>query len=256
MTTTFKQIVRGLALAAALTGGAHAATLTLEQLFNGGTLTVGDKLFDRFSLVTTGPLGGPLPASSDGRLFDASRIDVETLADNGYGFGIGFNIKDRQLDVTGDGIYAFADYSFEFRVRALDPTLGIVGAAMGFDPGFASLTWQVDGSNDLGAFIKESIGSTQGGSDISNDLTVDFSVLDDVQTRDFPNDVSFGPVSELWVTKNINVWSQDSTDTASLQGFSQRFAQAAMPEPTTYALVGIALLAAGAAGRRRPAPTA
>lgn len=253
MHNTIQKALGGLALAAALTGGAHAATLSLAALFNGGTLTAGDKLFDNFHLVTQ---GGALPASSDGRAFNASQINVSTLADNGSGYGIDFSIADGQFRVTGDGAYAYADYSFGFRVRALDPAQRIVGAALGFDPGFASLSWFLDGSNDLGVYIKETLGTAQGGSDISNDLFVDFSILDDAQTSDHPNDVSFGPVSELWVTKNILVWSQDDTDTAQLLGFSQRFAQAAVPEPMSYTLVGVALLAAFAAGRRRRASVA
>lgn len=246
MNTTLKQVLGGLAIAATLTGGAYANSVTtLADLFNGGSVTAGDKLFDRFYLVDTG-----LPSSSDGRSFDPSQISVAPLANNGSGFGIGFSVNDNQFRVAGDGLYAFADYSFGFRVRATDPGQRIVGASLGFDPGFASLSWLSDQSNDLGVFIKESLGSAQGGTDISKLLSIDFSLLDESQTRDFPNEVSFGPVSELWVTKNILVWSVDNTDEAYLQGFSQRFAQATVPEPASYALVAIALLAAGAASRR------
>ena len=97
MNTTLKQVLRGLALAAALAGGAQADTLTLEDLFGGRSLTIGDKTFDSFSLVAWTP-------SDPARTFDASKINVQTLADDGSGYGIAFAVTDSQLlSVTGDG---------------------------------------------------------------------------------------------------------------------------------------------------------
>jgi len=229
MNTTLKQLLGGLALAAALTGGAQAAVVTLSDLFSGGSIILGDKRFDSFYLAGTSSI-------------DSSKIDVAALADNGSGYGIEFQVNDGQFIVTGDGQGASAAYSFGFRVTALDPTQRIAGASLGFDPGLASLSWSNDDDNDLGVRINESIGTAQGGSNIASGLSVDFSVLDDIETRDFPNDVSFGPVSELWVTKNILVWSRDATDTAQLSGFSQRFSQVQMvPEPASLFLVTLAL---------------
>lgn len=234
MNTTLKRLLGGLALAAALTGGAQANPVTLQSLFNGGSVTIGDKMFDRFSFVAA--------SSSDNRVFDASQIDVTALADNGSGYGVNFEVKDNQFRATGGAnASAFASYSFGFRVTATDPAQRMVGAWLGFEPSFSSLFWQSDQDNDLGMTIAELIGTAPGNGDLANDLSIEFSVLNEDVTRDFPDQVSFGAVSELWVTKNIRVWSRDADDSAHLAGFSQRFSQTQIPEPTSLLLVTLAL---------------
>ena len=85
---------------------------------------------------------------------------------------------------------------------------------------------------------------------------VEFSILNDILTLNPSSSATFAPQSAIWVTKNILVWSQDTTDTAALNVFEQRFSQApaGVPEPDVLALLGIASLAAYLT-RRRPART-
>ncbi|MGR8932408.1 MAG: PEP-CTERM sorting domain-containing protein, partial [Gammaproteobacteria bacterium] len=54
----------------------------------------------------------------------------------------------------------------------------------------------------------------------------------------------FGPRSEIFVGKNLLVFSTDSNDEASLTAFTQRFSQVqrSIPEPSSLMLLGIGLL--------------
>ena len=60
----------------------------------------------------------------------------------------------------------------------------------------------------------------------------------------------FPAQNEIWVTKNILVWAVDNTDSAGVFGFEQRFSKA-VPEPASFALIGIGLLGLGAMRRRQ-----
>jgi len=228
----FMNVVSAVLIAICIAGGAHATPLS--DLFNGGFITAGDKLFDSWSLVD-------YSASDSTRSFNAANIDVTALNDGGMdpGPGLKFSILNNELSVTGDGVYAFVDLMFGFRASVLNPTMKIrdnsltlTDATLAWDPG--------DGSFDLGTYIRETIGSAGGQENLAV-KNVEFSIFGDPQEiiNNTFDSATFAPQSEIWVTKNILVWSVDDTDTAELFGFEQRFSQApAVPEPSTLLLLG------------------
>jgi hypothetical protein len=232
----------GLALALAA-GGAQA--MPLSELLNGGSITAGDKVFDDWRMIYENNSDITAPA------FDASNIDVSPLNDGGMdpGPGLAFSVSNGALDVTGDGLFAFIDYMFGFRVTAApgnlikDNSLNITNAV-------------VTNSGDNGMFIQEFIGTAPGLVDDPGNISlpdlavnsVDFDWLDPTfggpgLTSDISNDVTFDATNQIYVSKNILVWASDVTETASLTGFEQRFSQVAIPEPST-----VLLMIAGMAG--------
>jgi len=113
-------------------------------------------------------------------------------------------------------------------------------------------TANADGRTDLGTYILETIGTAAGLADLGV-KDVEASVLDDIVTLDLTDAATFAPQRDIWITKNILVWSQDIGDTAALNEFEQRFSQIqAVPEPGMWALLGVAGLAACLTRRRAP----
>lgn len=223
-----------------LFGAAGAQAIPLSDLFNGGSITAGDKLFDRWELLF-------YDSSEVDRSFNADNIDVEALNDGGLdpGPGLRFSVTQNELSVTGDGIYAFVDLMFGFRVSVLDPQYLVKDNTLAFSPGGAILSWQVDDSNDLGVYVRETVGTASGLDDLGA-KDIEFSHLDEELLSKLTDSVGFLPRGEIWVTKNILVWAVDETDTATLFGFDQRFSQTVIPEPgtVTLMLLGVAGLVA------------
>ena len=218
-----------------LLGSGIAYAVSFSDLTNGESLTVGDKLFDNWSV--------DYYDAADFGDFNAANIEV-TGIDDGGDYGVRFDVNNSELSVTGDDIYNYVDLTLSFRVSVLDPMYRITGASLGITSALLTL------SGDNGSFLFETIGTSSGMSDLG-DMSAEFSYLDDELTSSLSDLILFDPQSEIWVSKNILVWSMDSTDTAMLSGFEQRFSQAVIPEPSTFLLLGGGLAGLAFYRRRR-----
>lgn len=226
----------------AIIAAGSAQAITLTELFNGGSITVNDKQFDQWTLIFQ-------DSSEPGRTVNTDNVEVTPLTDGGRdpGPGLQFDILNDEFLVIGDDSYAYLDFQFSFRVTVLNPQEKIKDNSLeltGLDGEYTG-----DGDNDLGIYIQEWVGTALGLNDLAiKEVTA--NVLDDVETYELFDSAAFPPQSQIFVTKNILVWAQDSTDFARLLHFTQRFSQVHISEPTTLALFGLGLLSAGFACRR------
>jgi len=230
-------IVGVLAFVLAAAGVSYA--VPLSDLLNGGSITAGDKLFDNWTYT--------YDTSDPSRSFNAANIEVTALTGGGLnpGPGLSFFASNNELLVAGDGVYAFVDLMFGFRVSVLDPGYKIK------DNSLTLTTADVAPSGDNGSYIMETIGTAPMASNLGTN-NVEYSWLDPSFNgpgliANISSYANFAPQSEVWVTNNILVWASDTTEMAGVGLFEQRFSQvpAGLPEPGMLALLalgGVALL--------------
>jgi len=240
----------GLVLVAA--GAAQAISLT--DLLAGGSITAGDKVFDQWRVISETNTADLLWT------LDTDNVTVTALNDGGLdpGPGLQFDILNDELSVSGNDLdpYQFIDYWFGFRVTAApgylieDNTLTLLGASR-------------TGIGDNGVYIDEYVATDPSLVDPdpffpNPDLAtkhVEFSYLDPAYggpggITSLTDAAAFAPHSQIYVSKNLFVWADLSNETAVLRGFSQRFSQTPIPEPSTWLLMGLGLVGLMGVGRK------
>jgi len=208
-----------------------AQAVPLSDLFAGQTMTVDDKLFSNWELfqVTDPEFSAPI---------DLSLIDVTGLDDDPLNPGLHFEANG-QLTVSG---LDFLDLNFGFDVTVMDPGFRIKDNSL-------EITEFAMGDLNLGGLIliEETIFDAAGNEIGFKEAFVD-NFLFEEQLFD---SAEFADMVTISVEKNILIAGDDFDDVVELISFEQHFSQKAVPEPSTWLLMGVGLAAIGVVRRRK-----
>jgi hypothetical protein len=190
---------------------ASASVITLADLLQGGTLTVGDKQFYGFHDFVSHGLGGADPVSADSIL-------VSPLTE---GDELGLYFSSAEFFVTSN---QGQDTHFEFFVKVLDPTKLIsdntlITTASQRGTGRVSIAEVIDENDDDGDTLATEL------------VYVNATGADTTDHKEFTQ-----PTSIVHVSKDIALVG-GAEGQAFMSDFSQTFSQ--VPEPATLALLGL-----------------
>ncbi len=175
---------------------------SLQSLFGGSFLTVGNCRFDNWQLLSG--------SNTTGSALDYSLMSMNVLANDLSNPGLQF-ASGGQLAVAGVNAI---DLSFRFQVHA-------VGAANSFAAHSLSMTGvSFPGPGGI-AFISQEV-TTMGGVDIGPALALADNVAD---VFEFNDSQTIAPHLNLIVTMNVFLTGLEGADAIDLSAFTQRFAQ-------------------------------
>ena len=217
-----------LAVAGAAPGpqGAHASVLTtscsnvnvsctLQELFDGASISVDGKRFSNSELVGLGFDAAVGP--------DLTRIAVFGLDDQPLNPGLQYRANGQLTTAGLDSIVLSYDFDVESLspLRTKDNSLQLSGFSFGGD----------GGSIDVFEFVLDQAGADLGTKNVFADqLAQDFSLSDATE---------FAPHSVVNIATDIVLFGDSAGDVVVLDTFEQRFSQ--IPEPGTAGLLALAL---------------
>lgn len=227
---------------AAAFGNAHAvgvstvgcvsmSSCTLDELFNGGSLTVDDKLFKDFSLDLIAPFS-VVP--------DFTKITVTGLSGGGLDPGPG-------LRVDGNGEFNIADinrmeFGYLFTVSVLDPTLRVKDNTLTMGP--YSFTTGAEGAR---IEVNEAVNT------MALDLLAQKQVYADdfLGTSSLSDSRNFAPQSEIRVGTSVYLEGFGAGDRGELSSYTQNFSQVVIPVPAALWLLMSGVAGLGIFSKRR-----
>ena len=175
---------------------------SLQSLFGGSFLTVGNCRFDNWQLLSG--------SNTTGAALDYSLMSMNVLANDLSNPGLQF-ASGGQLAVAGVNAI---DLSFRFQVHA-------VGAANSFAAHSLSMTGvSFPGPGGI-AYISQEV-TTMGGVDLGPALALADNVAD---VFEFNDSQTIAPHLNLIVTMNVFLTGLEGADAIDLSAFTQRFAQ-------------------------------
>lgn len=197
---------RGMLLVTALvlaggTFGRSAVGATLAQLFDGGSLTIGNSQFSDWELVSSDSTAAVIP--------DLSRIEVTPLANDLANPGLRFDANG-QLSTSGVNSI---DLTFKFRVR----TLGGGNTFINNSVDIPAIRFGGDGGL---AFVSDDV--TGGAND---DLAEPLVIADATSSPQTVIPADFAPQPTLLVTTDVLINGTSAADVINLSVFTQTFVQ-------------------------------
>jgi hypothetical protein len=221
------------------------ATL-LTDLLNGQSITAGDKLFDQWDVLDQ------FSSDLNFTAVNTDNIDVTALNDGGLdpGPGLRFDILNDELLVEGDGIFAYLDFMFGFRVTVLDPGLLVKDNSL-----YLTEAELVNPTSLVSVFIEEKIFTdASASSNIDDYIGIKDVVLSNafgIETDKAFDSAAFNPRNSIYVTKNILMEAWDVGESANLLSFEQRFSQVTrVPEPASLWILAAGLVMIGVRRKR------
>lgn len=211
-------------------GCASPDQCNLQELFDGGTITIEDKIFNDWSFFG-GFIDKLVPP-------DFSLIDVIPLDDDPLNPGLKFNANG-QLSIVDEEVI---EIDLGFMVTTLDGSTRIK------DNSLALTDFEFGADSDAFINIDESVFDEN-----FNRLGRNFVVADPFAGNfGLFDSVDFAPQSSIFVTKNIFIQGNDSGVTGSINVFEQRFSQKTVLEPSfTLGLLALGTLGGVSALKRK-----